>query len=243
MRLVVALLVFASVWLSGPMPARETLLLPTTGSEVRRQRSDRSWVEDPLKRTVVCCLACFAAIGAMVGASAAWLGVALGAALSWWMGRLEQPSVTREREAVARELPLMIDLLSACAQAGRPIDQSLALVSKALGGAVAGRFAIVSARVEMGTEPLDEWRRLLADPPLAPLAKSVIRSLESGAPLAQGLERLADDHRRQRRTQTQLKARNVGVQAAVPLAACFLPAFMLIGVVPTIAGAFSHLIL
>ncbi len=33
------------------------------------------------------------------------------------------------------------------------------------------------------------------------------------------------------------------MKAAGPLAACFLPAFMLIGVVPTIAGAFSNLVL
>ena len=70
-----------------------------------------------------------------------------------------------------------------------------------------------------------------------------MRTAESGAPLVEGLSRLAADRRRERRTQTQLRARSVGVKAAGPLAACFLPAFMLIGVVPTIAGAFSNLVL
>jgi len=67
------------------------------------------------------------------------------------------------------------------------------------------------------------------------------RSAESGAPLAEGLSRLAEDRRRERRTQTQVRARNVGVKAAGPLAACFLPAFMLVGVVPTVAGSFQRL--
>ncbi len=67
------------------------------------------------------------------------------------------------------------------------------------------------------------------------------RSTESGAPLADGLTRLAEDCRRERRTETQLRARKVGVKAAGPLAACFLPAFMLVGVVPTVAGSFQRL--
>ncbi len=71
----------------------------------------------------------------------------------------------------------------------------------------------------------------------------MLRALESGAPLADGLTRLAADRRRERNTQVQRRARTVGVKAAGPLAACFLPAFMLIGVVPTIAGAFSRLLL
>ena len=36
-----------------------------------------------------------------------------------------------------------------------------------------------------------------------------------------------------------MRARTVGVKAAGPLAACSSPAFMLIGVLPTIAGGFD----
>ncbi|MPZ96075.1 MAG: type II secretion system protein, partial [Propionibacteriales bacterium] len=35
--------------------------------------------------------------------------------------------------------------------------------------------------------------------------------------------------------------RSVGVRAAAPLGLCFLPAFVLIGIVPAIAGAFAAL--
>jgi tight adherence protein B len=40
-----------------------------------------------------------------------------------------------------------------------------------------------------------------------------------------------------------VRARQVGVLAAGPLGLCFLPAFMLIGVVPTVVGTFTDLIL
>jgi hypothetical protein len=41
----------------------------------------------------------------------------------------------------------------------------------------------------------------------------------------------------------QKRARTVGVRAAGPLGLCFLPAFMLVGIVPTVVGGFAHLVL
>jgi pilus assembly protein TadC len=101
----------------------------------------------------------------------------------------------------------------------------------------------MSARLALGVDPVEEWGRLRADPTLASLARTMLRSLESGAPLASGLQRLAIDRRRELRTAGQVKARRVGVSTAAPLGLCFLPAFMLIGVVPTVVGTFSDLVL
>ena len=240
-----ALLVFGSVWLV--LPATRVRIGDVSGDRLvagqQHPPPERSLVESPVWRPVVCVLACTALAQVLAGGVSTAAGVPLGIALSWWLGRMESPRVAREREEVARDLPATIDLLAACIQVGRPLDQSMAMVSRALGGAVSDRLDVVIARLALGGEPLVEWRRLGDDPQLAPLARTVTRSLESGAPLAEGLSRLADDRRRDRRTQTQLRARNVGVKAAGPLAACFLPAFMLIGVVPTVAGAFSRLVL
>jgi pilus assembly protein TadC len=177
------------------------------------------------------------------GQLGAVLGVPAGIGLSWWVSRLESPSQAREREEISRDLPLAADLLSACVLVGRPVDEALLLVSRALGGALGVRLDRLTARLALGSDPLTEWRRATVDPQLAPLARAMVRTLESGAPIGDALSRLAEDRRRERRTQTQLRARNVGVKAAGPLAACFLPAFMLIGIVPTIAGAFSNLVL
>jgi pilus assembly protein TadC len=170
-------------------------------------------------------------------------GVLAGIVFNWWSSRLELPSEARAREEIARDLPLAADLLAACVSVGRPVDEALGVVSRAVGGALAERLDVVLARLALGSDPLSEWRRAARDPLLAPLARTLVRTLESGAPIADALTRLAQDRRRERRTQTQLRARSVGVQAAGPLAACFLPAFMLIGIVPTVAGAFSNLVL
>jgi Flp pilus assembly protein TadB len=206
-------------------------------------RGSRSLVEDPRRRLIVCLAACTVGGWLVGGPHLAIGGVLAGCALSWWISRLESPSQAREREEIARDLPLAADLLAACVQVGRPVDDGLRLVSRAVGGALGSRLDTLTARLALGSDPLSEWRRAATDAQLSALARTMVRTLESGAPIGDALTRLAEDRRRERRTQTQLRARNVGVKAAGPLAACFLPAFMLIGIVPTIAGAFTHLVI
>jgi hypothetical protein len=53
------------------------------------------------------------------------------------------------------------------------------------------------------------------------------------------VEALASELAAQSRARTDALARSVEVRAAAPLGACFLPAFLLLGVVPMVAGVFS----
>lgn len=194
--------------------------------------------------TARACL-CVVAVGLLGQLLDGTLGVVVGApaglVLSLWVGRLEPPSVARAREEVDRDFPLVLELLAACASVGRAPQESLPVVGRAVGGALGRRLDEVTMRLALGADPVAEWRRVSRDPQLCELGRTMLRSAEYGAPLADGLTRLAQDRRRERRTQTQMRARSVGVKAAGPLAACFLPAFMLIGVVPTVAGSFAHL--
>jgi pilus assembly protein TadC len=58
--------------------------------------------------------------------------------------------------------------------------------------------------------------------------------MDSGAPLADMVAAVADDQRRRRRWSAEAAARRAGVQAVGPLVLCFLPAFVLLGVVPVV---------
>jgi Flp pilus assembly protein TadB len=243
--LAVGLLTFLCVWVVGSAPMhsrlrRDAQLRPASAH--RRTISVAGVLADARARGTVCAsgtaFAGWALSGPVVGA----LGVLAGIGLAAWIGRLEPPEAARTRERMAQDLPLVVDLLSACALVGRPPDSALAAVSRAVGGPLAERFNGLRARLALGASPAAEWASLAMDQQLAPLAHAMTRTLESGAPAATGLSRLADDIRRERRTQSQIRARSVGVKAAGPLALCFLPAFMLIGVVPTVAGAFSRLL-
>lgn len=238
--------VFVLVWWLVPAKSGrvlQRLASPERAETLAASRPRVPWIESRPHRAVICALACSAFAWALGGPWLALVGGAGGLGLSWWLGGLEAPSVVKVREEIRRDLPLAVDLLAACSLAGRPVEQSLELVSRSVGGALRARLRPTIARLTLGADPVPEWRRLAADPELATLARVLTRSLESGAPLGESLARLADDCRRARRTETQVRARAVGVKAAGPLALCFLPAFMLIGVVPTVAGAFANLIL
>jgi len=245
--LLAALAAFAALWFGSSHADSRSLRRLRSCDErqpVPAASLASSLVEDARHRGIVCILASGATgwlvAGPGLGAVAA---VPVGLGLSWWLGTLEPPSVARAREEIARDLPVAVDLLAACALVGRPPDQALTLVIRAVGGALGARLETVISRLALGADPHVEWRRMTADAELAGLARTMLRTLESGAPLVEGLTRLAADRRRERRACVQARARTVGVKAAAPLAVCFLPAFMLIGVVPTIAGAFTHLAL
>jgi Flp pilus assembly protein TadB len=140
------------------------------------------------------------------------------------------------------DLPLTVDLLAACLRAGRPPGEALAAVATAIGGPLGARLTEVEQRLRLGAEPADAWELLDEEVGCAALARAVRRTVVSGGPLAQTLEHLATDVRQQRRWTADERARAVETRSVVPLGLCFLPAFVLIGIVPTIAGSLSTLI-
>jgi hypothetical protein len=68
------------------------------------------------------------------------------------------------------------------------------------------------------------------------LGRAFGRALATGAPLADTVAALAADERERARWAAEAAARRAGVRAVGPLAVCFLPAFVLLGVVPVVAG-------
>jgi Flp pilus assembly protein TadB len=153
--------------------------------------------------------------------------------------RLEPAAVRRRSARITADLPLAVDLLAACLRAGRPPEEAVGTVSTALDGPLADHLAEVERRFRLGADPADAWGCLLAEPACAGFARAVQRALRSGAPLARTLEHLADDARQGRRWSAEEQARAVETRSVVPLGLCFLPAFVLIGIVPTVAASLS----
>lgn len=232
------LLCFAAVWCWSVRPVRLPRLQDRSTAA---ERSALPLAERPWARILACVTGAGMVGLAFGGPAGLCVGLASGAAISWWLARLEPASVTRERETIARDLPLAADLLAACTLVGAPIDRAFVIVADALGGPLGRKLHTVVSRLELGADPAGEWRRLESDQALATLARTLLRATESGAPIAAGLARLATDRRRERRAVLLGRARAVGVKSAGPLAVCFLPAFMLIGVVPIVVGVFAQL--
>ena len=53
--------------------------------------------------------------------------------------------------------------------------------------------------------------------------------------------RLAEELRERTRADVEARARSVSTRAAAPLGVCFLPAFVLLGIVPLVAGLVAQL--
>jgi Flp pilus assembly protein TadB len=181
-----------------------------------------------------------AAAWLFVGGPAGPVAGSAAAAAAWWvLARAEPRSRTREREEVQRTLPHLVDLFASTLRSGAEPVAGLAQVCAALPGPAADRLAPVVERARWGVAGIEAWHALSDDDELAPLARAMVRSLTSGASVVPTVERLADELARESAARAEDAARRVGVAAAVPLGVCLLPAFLLLGVVPTVASLFG----
>jgi len=150
--------------------------------------------------------------------------------------------VDAKREARLRaELSQVCDLLAVCLEAGLPLRVAAAAVAQSLAGPMAEELAEVSAKVRLGIDEQRAWAEFGARPALAKLGRELSRGVASGVSLTTRVTALGVDARREAAAVAEANAKKVGVSSVLPLMVCFLPAFVLIGVVPIIGGMVSGL--
>jgi len=135
---------------------------------------------------------------------------------------------------LAEELPVACDLLAVCLAAGRPVGESLVAVAPVLTGPLGPLLREVGELYRLGSAPQRAWAGVGA--PVDVLARTLVRSGESGSSVVPALQRLAADLRTGRRAATEAAVRRAGVWVLAPLGLCFLPAFLCLGVVPLVLG-------
>ncbi|PSL05416.1 hypothetical protein CLV30_104286 [Haloactinopolyspora alba] len=67
------------------------------------------------------------------------------------------------------------------------------------------------------------------------MARALVSTMSRGTSPVAALRRTAAEAREAARWAGEAKARSLGARAAAPLGLCFLPAFVLVGVVPMVA--------
>ena len=200
----------------------------------------------PLGRRLLVGLA-LAAVALVLGARtgvavpvAAVLGLAVGAATVVVLGRLEPAAARRRRQVLVLQTPQALELMASCLAAGLPVRGACAVVVDAFDGPVAEDLGLVRAATDLGVADADAWAQLAAHPQLGPAAADLARSVESGTLLVSTLRHHAVQARERRWAALQVAARSVGVRSVLPLMTCFIPAFLLLGVVPTVASALAR---
>ncbi|MEZ0492422.1 type II secretion system F family protein [Kineococcus sp. TBRC 1896] len=149
------------------------------------------------------------------------------------------PGRGRERRtAPVVEAPLVADLLAAAVTGGLPPGRALAAVLDALaqeGFAPEPALQRAAARWAWGSDPDGPAAALAEDPGRwDELADPLLLSARTGAPVADLLRSAASSGRDRRRWEAEAAAARLSAALVLPLGACTLPAFLLLGVVPVV---------
>jgi Flp pilus assembly protein TadB len=235
--MVVVAAALAATAVALALPRRQSVLLaarpaqlPVVPTDTDRDGALRRW------RLPWAVLAGAGAAVVLGGPAAPLAGLVIGAVVWAVAGRIEPRSVRLRREEVRRDLPHLVTLLGAALRAGAAPGAAIDLVCRALPGAAAELLGPVSARLALGGDPLVVWSAMARDPAIGPLGRTMARAHRSGAPVVAAVDLLSEELARRSRADVEDRARAIGVRAAVPLGVCLLPAFLLLGIVPLVAG-------
>lgn len=198
----------------------------------------------PLIHRVLLSMACVIALGLAAVRIDGWLGGLLWIAVPvvaatgvLALGWVEPQSTRRRRQRLIMEVPQALELMAACLGAGLPARTACAAVVQTFDGPVADDLGQVLALLELGVGDVVAWETLRDHPQLGLAAADLARSVESGTSMVEGLRHHAAAAREARRSELQVRARAVGVRSVLPLMTCFIPSFMLLGIVPAVVSA------
>ncbi len=164
------------------------------------------------------------------------LGPLVGVGVYQWFARRPNSARAAEDRRVAADLPFAADLLAAAMRAGASPDSAARCVGRAVGGPLGERLTRVDRALRLGASAEDAWSYLGEVDGATRVAQAATRSQHSGAAFAGSLQRLADDLRSDGLIAADAAARRAGVLIVLPLGLCFLPAFVLAGLVPVIVA-------
>lgn len=177
----------------------------------------------------------FGVIGGLV------IGLVVTVGIGWGLGRVEPPAAQRAREQRVRDLPHALELLGGCLACGLPLRRAVREVADAMTGPVADDLGLVVGLVDVGVDERIAWNRLAERPGWAGIARDIGRAAEAGSGLGQVLDRYTERARRAAQAMRQQRARTLGVRSVWPLMICFLPGFVLIGIVPSVGSIIARI--
>ncbi|MHB2022256.1 MAG: type II secretion system F family protein, partial [Mycobacteriales bacterium] len=183
-----------------------------------------------------------AAVAALVGAPLGLPLAALTGWCAWWLtGSLEPVGLRRLRDQQLAALPLALELLAACRAAGLPPAVALSVTATAAPPSLVGILSRSSSLLRLGACAGEAYCDWPDTGDLGAARRLLIRCAESGAPAAPALRRIASRARFHQRVQSRARIRRATVASLLPLTCCYLPAFVLLGVVPLGLGLFAAL--
>jgi tight adherence protein C len=145
--------------------------------------------------------------------------------------------------AVVDQLPDVVDLLLLTTSAGLPVASALGAIGGRPGGPLGAGVAAGAAHVAGGGTIADALALLgdAAGHTARPLLDVLVEHDRYGTALRPALERVGIEARLRRRRHAEESARRLPVTLLFPLVLTTLPAFVLLTVVPLLAGSLGSL--
>ena len=151
--------------------------------------------------------------------------------------------VARERrlrqERIDRDLPDFLDVLAVTVTAGVGFRSALATVSERFGGPLAEEIVLTLNQIRNGASLRDGFQRLRQrtdSEPLSAFVTAYLQSEELGAPLAQTLNRIAQDMRRDSAQRQRQQAARVAPRVTLVTSMVLVPGALVILVVGFVLG-------
>jgi Flp pilus assembly protein TadB len=152
---------------------------------------------------------------------------------TWHLDSVVSPS---EKAAEQAGFAATLELLAAVISAGLPLRSATSIVGEVIAGSLGKRLRGVWALTDIGFGDAAAWRSLQHHSLWGEVARQVAHSADSGAGLSLLLRRAASRHRDKMAANLMVQVRSIGAKAALPLVVCYLPAFLLVGVLPIIGS-------
>ncbi len=167
------------------------------------------------------------------------VAVAAAIVLGWWWRQRRGQAAELDRARAA--VPDLVELLVLLVRAG--LTPPLAFGELARAAPIELRPLVVQVveRMSGGERFADSLDSLRAPgiPTLEQLVGLLAHAERHGEPIGPVLERLATEGRAERRRLADAAARRLPVRLCFPLVCCTLPAFVVLAIVPMLAGALS----
>ena len=189
--------------------------------------------------------------------SAAALALLVAAVMVWPVtgpshtggGSAREPRPITEPEAGAEvvaeavdpgRVAIAMDLLALALRSGAGVPETLDEVAAELDPVVGGQLRVVSAGLRWGLDEVTAWGSLprVWDP----AARAMTMAGVAGVPPAELLTAAAAELRRADEARLEVAAARLGVRLVLPLGLAFLPAFVLLSVLPIVLGLAGQLL-
>ena len=149
----------------------------------------------------------------------------------WWMRRLIHRADPPRRRRV--DPSVQLELIAGALDSGLPLSRAAAAVGHALpAGDEATALQRVSAALEAGVPAALAGRALPTE--LDSLARSAVLAEGTGSDLSRVLRSAARDARRGRAREAEVLAAQLAVRLVLPTGLALLPAFVALGIIPTV---------